>query len=241
VALLGGGLKVKQKITGRMADALAELYLLSAILKRYQDDGCPPADLKLVNYAAQNCLYRFDRALAGTLDNFPMPAASVLMRVLVFPLGSLRRPASDSAGKAIVREALQLGAFRDRLTRGIFTTDDPNDRVGLLEHTLKKVIAAEEADKKLERAIRKGEVRRDYNTDWIAEAAKKGVLTEEEAATLAELRDLTARVIAVDDFDPAAVSRQDASRQDASRQDASRQDAAKLAGPASIQDSIAAE
>ena len=28
VALLGGGLKVRQKITGRMADALAELYLL---------------------------------------------------------------------------------------------------------------------------------------------------------------------------------------------------------------------
>jgi acyl-CoA dehydrogenase len=39
VALLGGGLKVKQKITGRMADALAELYLLSSVLKRYDDEG----------------------------------------------------------------------------------------------------------------------------------------------------------------------------------------------------------
>ena len=52
VALLGGGLKVKQKITGRMADALTELYLLSCILKRYEDDGCPRADLKLVDYCA---------------------------------------------------------------------------------------------------------------------------------------------------------------------------------------------
>ncbi|MEQ1673299.1 MAG: acyl-CoA dehydrogenase domain-containing protein, partial [Hyphomicrobium sp.] len=34
VALLGGGLKPKQKITGRMADALSELYMLSAVLKR---------------------------------------------------------------------------------------------------------------------------------------------------------------------------------------------------------------
>ncbi len=67
---------MKQKITGRMADALAELYLLSAILKRYEDDGCPPADLKLVNYAAQNCLYRFDQALSGMLDNFPLPWAA---------------------------------------------------------------------------------------------------------------------------------------------------------------------
>ena len=38
---------------------------------------------------------------------------------LVFPFGT-RRPASDTDGKAIVRQALQPGAFRDRLTRDIF-------------------------------------------------------------------------------------------------------------------------
>jgi acyl-CoA dehydrogenase len=205
VAVLGGKLKVKQKITGRMADALAELYLLSSILKRYEDDGSPKADLKLVSYCAQNCLWRFDQALAGVIENFPVFWASWLMRVLVFPLGIMRRPASDKAGKEIVRAALEPGEFRDRLTREIFITNDPNDRVGLLEHTLIKVIAAEDADKKLERAIRKGEVKRYYNNDWIAEAEKKGVLTAEEGRTLAELRDLVARVIAVDHFDPAEI------------------------------------
>jgi acyl-CoA dehydrogenase len=208
VALLGGGLKVKQKITGRMADALAELYLLSSILKRYEDDGCPRADLKLVDYCAENCLYRFDRALAGTLDNFPLRWVGLLMRPLVFPFGFARNPASDRDGKAIVRSALQPGELRDRLTRDIFITDDPNDRVGLLEHTLLKVVAAEEADKKLERAIRKGDVHRYYNNDWIAEAEKKGVITADEARALAEVRDLTARVIAVDHFDAAEVSPQ---------------------------------
>ena len=108
--------------------------------------------------------------------------------------------------KAIARAALQPGEFRDRLTRDIYITDDPDDRVGLLEHTLIKVIAAEEADKKLERAIRKGEVRRDYNNDWIAEAEKKSIITAEEAKSLAELRDLTASVIAVDDFDAAELA-----------------------------------
>jgi acyl-CoA dehydrogenase len=203
VVLLGGGLKVRQKISGRMADALAELYLLSAMLKRYEDDGCPRADLRLVNYCAANCLSRFDRALAGTLDNFPLPWVGVVMRPLIFPYGFARPPASDKDGKAIVRQALQPGEFRDRLTRDIFITDDPNDRVGILEHTLLKVIAAEDADKKLERAIRKGEVHRYHNNDWIAEAERKGVITEEEARVLAEIRDLTARVIAVDHFDAA--------------------------------------
>lgn len=209
VALLGGGLKVKQKIAGRMADALAELYLLSSILKRYDDDGHPEADLKLVNYCAQNCLARFDLALAGVLDNFPRGWVGVCLRPLVFPFGA-RRPAKDRHGKEIVRAALQPGAFRDRLTREIFITDDPADRIGLLEHTLQKAVAAEGIDKKLESAIRKGEVKRFYNNDWIAEAEAKGVLTEEEASTLQELNELVGRVIAVDDFDPAEIARANA-------------------------------
>ena len=205
VALLGGGLKIKQKITGRMADALAELYLLSSVLKRYEDDGRQTADLALVSYCATNCLYRFDQALLGVLRNFPVRPAAWAMWPLVFPFGT-RRPASDAHGKALVRQVLQPGAFRDRLTRDIFSPDDPSDRVGLLEYTLKKVIANEEADKKLERAIRKGDVKRYHNNDWIAEAKSKGVLTEEEASSLAELRDLVARVIAVDDFDAASLA-----------------------------------
>ena len=44
VAFLGGGLKVRQRTTGRLADALSELYLLSCILKRYEDDGEPLED-----------------------------------------------------------------------------------------------------------------------------------------------------------------------------------------------------
>jgi acyl-CoA dehydrogenase len=200
VVLLGGGLKVKQKITGRMADALAELYLLSAVLKRYDDDGRPKEDLKLVDYCAKNCLYRFDQALLGTLRNFPVRSAAWAMTLLVFPLGARRRPASDDAGKAIVRAALEPGAFRDRLTREIFSTDDPRDRIGLLDYTLAKVVEHDETDKKLERAIRKGEIKRFHSQDWIAEARQKGVLNEDEARSLAELRDLVARVIGVDDF-----------------------------------------
>jgi acyl-CoA dehydrogenase len=200
VALLGGGLKVKQKITGRMADALAELYLLSSVLKRYDDDGRPEEDLKLVDYCARNCLYRFDQALLGTLRNFPVRWAAWLMVPLVFPFGVRWRPASDKEGKAIVRAALEPGAFRDRLTRDIFISEDPGDRAGLLDYTFARVVACEEADRKLERAIRKGEVRRFHDRDWIAEAEAKGVLTAAEARDLAELRDLVARVIAVDDF-----------------------------------------
>jgi acyl-CoA dehydrogenase len=206
VASLGGGLKVKQKITGRLADALSELYLLSCILKRYEDDGQPASDLKIVDYCAVNCLYNFQQALKGVIDNFPITPVRLILRPLVFPLGARKRPASDRLGKEIVRAALQPGEVRDRLTRDIFITDDPADLQGLLEHTLTKVINNEDADKKLEKAVRKGIIKRTHTNDWIADAEKQNVISGDEAKALKELEELVARVIAVDHFDPAEVT-----------------------------------
>ena len=70
---------------------------------------------------------------------------------------------------------------------------------------VEKVVAAEEVERKLERAIRKGTVQRYHGKDWIGEAVSKDVLTADEATLLREVDELTARVIAVDHFDPAEV------------------------------------
>jgi len=203
VALLGGGLKTKQKITGRMADALSELYMLSATLKRYEDDGRPEGDEHIVELSAKNALHRFQEAMSGVVNNFPVRWARPLMRLVVFPLGQRFRPASDALGHKVARHALQPGAVRDRLTRHIFVSKNVDDPTGLLEVTLEKVIAAEPTEKKLEKAIREGVVRRYHGIDWFAEAEAKGVITAEEAEQLREIERLVARVIAVDHFDPA--------------------------------------
>ena len=71
-----------------------------------------------------------------------------------------------------------------------------------MEVTVKKVFAAEEADGKLERAIRAGVVRRYHGVDWIGAAADAGSITESEAQLLREVEALTQRVIAVDHFAP---------------------------------------
>ena len=202
VAVLGGELKTKQKITGRLADALSELYITACALKRFEDDGRPPADLAIVDFCAQNGLYKFQEALHGVIDNFPNAPARLLMRACAFPLGARRRPAPDWLGHKIVDLVMQPGEVRDRLTRDIFISKNVNDATGLLEVTLDKVIQAEEAEKKLDRAIRKGDIKRFHGIDWIGDAFKKGVVTEAEATLLREVEALTARVIAVDRFDP---------------------------------------
>jgi acyl-CoA dehydrogenase len=114
-------------------------------------------------------------------------------------------PASDALGHDVARLVLTPGEVRDRLTRYIFVSRDARDPTGLLEVALEKVVAAEDAERKLERAVRAGTVRRYHGLDWIGEALAKGVVTESEAQLLREVEALTARVIAVDDFDPAEV------------------------------------
>ncbi len=202
VATLGGGLKTKQKISGRLADALSELYLISCTLKRYEDDGEPLEDAIIVDYCVQNGLYRFEQAIKGVLDNFPVRPVAWGLRPFVFPLGVNRKPASDNQGKELVKLLMQPGKVRDRLTREIYRTDDPNDPIGVLEAAFIKVVETEELNKKIERAAKKGIIQRHHNNDWFAEAVEKSVITPDEALLLRETEELVNRAIAVDHFDP---------------------------------------
>jgi acyl-CoA dehydrogenase len=205
VAVLGGGLKTKQKLTGRLADALSELYFLACVIKRYEDDAKPANDRYIVALCAQNGLYRFQQALRGTIDNFPIAPVRWFMRAVVFPLGSHYKPAPDRLGQQVAELVLVPGEVRDRLTRFIYVSRNPNDPTGLLEVAFAKAVEAETAERKLDRAVRAGSVRRVHGNDWIGEAVGKGVLTDSEGVMLRELESLTARAIAVDHFDPAEV------------------------------------
>ncbi len=206
VATLGGGLKIRQRTTGRLADALSELYLLSCLLKRFEDDGQLAADQPILDYCAQNCLHRFYAALRAAIDNHPTRAIRPLLGLCIFPFGSRFSPSADTEGKAIVRLVLEPGEVRDRLTRDIYISHDPNDPTGVLEVTLAKVIESEPADRKLEKAVRDGTVRRFLGNDWFAEGVEKGVITAQEAQLLRDTEALVAKVIAVDHFDPEEIA-----------------------------------
>jgi acyl-CoA dehydrogenase len=97
---------------------------------------------------------------------------------------------------------LKPGAFRDRLTKGVYVSMDPKDVTGVLEDALVKVTRAEEIEARFVRAIKKGTIERRLDRDAITDAVDARVLTEAEAATLRLADQATDRVIRVDDFDP---------------------------------------
>ena len=76
VGLLGGGLKVKQKLTGRLADALSELYFMSCALKRFEDDGSKPEDLAILTLSIENGLARFDHGPGRCDRQLPRSAST---------------------------------------------------------------------------------------------------------------------------------------------------------------------
>jgi len=125
-----------------------------------------------------------------------------LLRVAVFPLGNNFGMSNDQRAKRIVSLVLEPSATRDRLTREVFVSHDQNEATGALEAAFLKVIESEEANHKLERAVRSGTVHRFLGNDFIGEAVQKGVVTAQEGELLRERERLVAKVIAVDHFDP---------------------------------------
>ena len=117
---MGGALKRKEKISGRLGDVLSMLYLVSATLKRYEDEGRIRADLPLVRWAVRDALYRAQQAIDGILSNFPVKALATLLRWIIFPLGATLPPAARLAQPRVREIALEPGAARDRLTAGMY-------------------------------------------------------------------------------------------------------------------------
>ena len=214
VAFLGGDLKRKQRLSGRMADILSDLYLISAVLKRYEDEGRIAEDKPLVDAIVRDHLFAVEQTFAGVFANFPNPVLRWLMRFLVFPLGRHRKAASDREAYRFARAVLRPGTFRDRLTTGTYVTMDPKDVTGMLEDAMLKVTKAEEAEAKFVRAVKKGIVERRLDRDAITDAVAAGVIDEAEAATLRLADVATDRVIKVDDFEFDELAAKQLSRRD---------------------------
>jgi acyl-CoA dehydrogenase len=197
---MGGALKRKEKISGRLGDVLSMLYLVSATLKRYEDHGRIREDLPLVRWAVRDALYRAQHAIDGILSNFPVKALASVLRWAIFPLGMPFRPPLDSRNHECARIALETGAARDRLTAGMYVPKGEADVTGMLEAALLATIACEPIDEKLRKAVKKGRLVPRSGIDLGSLAREKDLITAEEYAQWSRKEALRKNVIKVDDF-----------------------------------------
>jgi acyl-CoA dehydrogenase len=197
---LGGALKRQEMISARFGDILSELYLLSAVLKRWHEEGRQAADLPLVAWCMEAGFATIEARFDAIFANFPNRPAAWLLRFLLLPLGLMRRGPSDRLTQACAEILLNPSATRERVTADIYRCPG-NDGVARLERAFALVVAAAPLRDRLHQA----------HVRDIDQARAQNLITEAEAEKLHAAAAAVAAAIAVDDFAPEALARRKAS------------------------------
>jgi len=202
--LLGGELKRRERLSARLGDVLSNLYLASAALKRFHDLHSPEALEPLFCWAMEESLGEAEKALDALLTNFPNRIVAALLRVLVFPLGRRHKGPSDrlDAAVAAVLGQAKGDAALESLLAGCYRPASVDDAVGALQHACELLAQARPLHKKLQVAVKGGQIHPEPGQSLIDAGLQAGVLQAAEAQTLHAAEAARRKVIDVDDFDP---------------------------------------
>jgi len=196
---LGADLKRKERISARLGDILSHLYLASACLKRFNDEGRQSDDLPLLQWAVEDSLYNIQQAIDALLSNFPNRWLAHLLRIIIFPFGTWLTKPADNLDHQVATLLQTPGEARDRLGKWQYLTRDGKNVFGILEQTLEDIIACEPIFSKVCIALDKKLPF--YDLDKAAHLGlMANAITEKEAQLLIKAEHGRKAVIGVDDF-----------------------------------------
>jgi acyl-CoA dehydrogenase len=201
MATLGGNLKRKERISARLGDVLSMLYLTSATLKRFNDEGRQSSSVTMMQWASEDCLYKAQVAMVELLDNFPNRWVGRAVKLIMFPWGSTLKKPSDKLDHKLARILQTPSAARSQLGKGVYLAREEHNPMGLQEQTLEDIIAAEPIYDKVCRACE--ERLPFFRLNEVADRGLAlGAITMDEADLLYKAEVGRLKAINVDDFDP---------------------------------------
>lgn len=198
---LGGGLKRQEMLSARFGDVLSELYLSSAALKRWHDEGCQTDDFPLLEWCMESSFATIETRLDEIIVNFPSRPVACLLRFIVLPIGRRQRGPSDELTAVCAKILTRPSAARDRLIEGLFRAGG-REGTALLEQAFELTIAAQPLRDRM----------RGARVHDIEAAQRQGLINAQEALQLKSTAEAVAAVIAVDDFAPEELSARGAQR-----------------------------
>jgi hypothetical protein len=198
---LGGELKRKELISARLGDGLSYLYMASAALKKYEDEGRQQADLDYVHYAVQHCFHNAAKSLQEAYRNFPNKMVGKVLKGLVFPVGNHFEKPSDNLTVQLAESLMTPGAHRERLTHLCYIGKEEDDSVGLMENAFNAMYSIKPLERKIFKAVKEGKVaRKGLLADKLAQALAADVLTQAEVDQIVAADKLRYTAIQVDHF-----------------------------------------
>ncbi|MGG5573665.1 acyl-CoA dehydrogenase FadE [Vibrio diazotrophicus] len=205
MAVLGGSLKRKERLSARLGDILSQLYMSSATLKRFENDDRPVEDLPLVHWGLQDSLKQTEVAIDEFLANFPNPVIGKVLRVLILPFGRVRKGPNDKLDSKLAQILQTPSATRTRLGRNQYLAPTAHNPAGRIELALSVILQAEPIFDKVCKALDKR-----YPFTQLDKIAAEGVankiINEQEAELLIEAESHRLYTINVDDFTPSELA-----------------------------------
>ena len=200
---LGGYLKKKETISGRLGDVLSAMYLASMVLKHHENRGSPPEELPAVEWACRELLYQAQEQLHSVLRNFPNRPMAGFARLLIFPRGLTYFAPADRLGRKVADLVLNNTATRASLSRLLYSTNEPRNMFAALQNVLEMAPTAETLERKLRVEGQKtGRITALSLPEQIDQARSLGILSEQEALYLADYDRKVMDIVNVDDFAP---------------------------------------
>ena len=193
---MGGALKRREMLSARFGDILSELYLLSGVLKRWEDEGRQDADFPALEWCMETGCKAIQTRFAEIFANLPNRFVATLLRLILQPFGARDTGPTDVNVHQCAQMILEPSAARERLTAGLYHIDDDRG-LARLEKAFALVTAADAIDRRMRAARIKDR----------GEAVKRGVITASEGERIREAEEAVAKVVEVDDFAPEQLSK----------------------------------
>ncbi|CAM2927115.1 acyl-CoA dehydrogenase [Brevundimonas diminuta] len=205
MATVGGTLKRKGALTGRLGDMLSQLFILSAALKRFEDEGRPAEDLPFIHWAVQDALNRATTAWRDLLANHPSRGAALFLKLAGAPFGLKSPTPSDKCAAEVAGLIQRHGPARDRLVAGSWSASLEVDPIAAVLVAFDLYPQVEAVEARLKSAIRTGRLSRAPQdltrlADWAREAEMQGLIDADESVLIARYAEVAIQAIMVDDF-----------------------------------------
>ncbi|MBB3189767.1 acyl-CoA dehydrogenase [Halomonas cerina] len=204
MASLGSRLKQREMLSARLGDVLANLYLVSMVLKSWHEGDKVEGEAPLLHYACRLLLGRAEQAFDELFDNLPQRRLGRLLRGIVMPAGRRWKRPHDDLTREIAQAVSRQTPLRRKLMANIWTTDDgPQDNpLARYEALLTTQERAEALYRTIDKAHAKGELPAEalHPEQRIEAARKAGILSEDDATFMREREAEVLDMLSVDDF-----------------------------------------
>ncbi len=165
MGLLAGDLKVKEKLTGRFADVLSWMFIATAAIKRFEDEGRKPEDKIFLDYSMAVAFQKIQDAFDGIFGNIYASSLPWIVREPIYwvfkgpirwwsRLNFVGLAATDRLTHRVANALLTSEEHRERLTAGMYMPTKLTESLGRLEHAYAVCRKAEAVEKKVRAAVK---------------------------------------------------------------------------------------